>query len=199
MSKKIPWINNNSSGFFEYDMELYGFILVGRNKAQLQSEVRNLLIHQNYDKCGRYILENEPENYHEKINDKKYVEMIKKRLVEKGDIYPDNATIEDIGYNCRNFTEEDIQELRGLLEAFPDLTQIELEDIYFRQNTENPKYLFYKKSIEDSKKEVERYEKDLEMSKSLTQLYEKNIDLESQVKSIVSSISTILEKLTKLL
>lgn len=198
MSKKIPWINNGQCGFFEYDMEIYGYILVGRNKMQLQEELSNLLFHQNFDKCSDYIQKNDPDNYCAKVNDKLTILSIKKELIEKGEIYPDDATIEDVGYNTRNFSEEDIRELRGLIEAFPDLSQIELEDIYFRQNTQDPRYLLYKKSIEDSKKEVERYERDIEVSKSLTQVYEKNTELESRVVSITKNIGTILEKISNI-
>lgn len=201
MSKKIPWINNEDVGFFEYDMEVYGFILVGRNKNQLQKELTNLLYHQNYDKCVEYVrskTDNDIEEFTKKINDDIYILSVRKSLINKGEIYPDDATIEEVGYNCRNFTEEDVQELRGLVEAFPDLTQIELEDIYFRQNTQNPKYLFYKKSIEDSKREVERYERDIEVSKTLTEFYEKNINLESRIESIMKSIGTILERISKI-
>lgn len=200
MSKKIPWINNGDVGFFEYDMEVYGFILVGRNKMQLQEELSNLLLHQNYDKCVEYIRNKVGiEDFMEKINDKIYVLSIKKALIAKGEIYPDDATIEDVGYNTRNFSEEEIQELRGLLEAFPDLTQIELEDIYFRQNTQNTKYLLYRKSIEDAKKEAERYELDLENSKLMTQMYERSEELEEKIASILKSVGELAMKVTKLL
>lgn len=210
-TRKIPWINDGNVGFFEYDMELYGYVLVGRNKFQLQEEVTKLLIHQNYDKACDYIRRETPTEYNkwsnaqkaeifvndlisQRINDLDYVNSVKKKLVTDGEIYPDDATIEDIGFNSRYFTDEDIEELRYLVESVPDLTQDDLEDIYLRQNSQNPKYLLHRKMIEDSKKEVERYNKDIEVSKSLTQLYEKILNAESLISGITETIKTLFGK-----
>lgn len=214
--KKIPWLNEGLVGFFEMDMELYGFQLVGRNRDLLQAEVTNLLKHQNYDRACNYIKENTPIEYwndwseeerskinifeliNQRINDLEYVAKIKQFLVEKGEIYPDDATIDDIGFNTREYTEDEVKELRYLVDSVPSLTQVELEDIYLREDTQDPRFLLHRKTVEDADAAAQNYETNLETSELVTQLYERNLELEAQLLSNSELLVSLYEQLNSL-
>lgn len=211
--KKIPWLNDGLVGFFEYDIVLYDHQLVGRSKEQLQEEVTNLVMHQNYDRVSSVIKHNTPIEYWEKFTDderqaidlnellesrldssSEYFQNLKQSMIESGELYPDSISIEDLDYNYREYTDEEIEELRTFVSNFPSVTQVELEDVYLRQNSENLPYLFQRSSEENSVLNAKNYENDLETSELVCQLYEENEAIKSQLIENAELIVELYEK-----
>lgn len=209
--KKIPWLNEGLVGFFEYDVVVYGYQLVGRNKEQLQQEVAHLLLNQNYDRVNDkiYAIAEEeffsltPEEQFEinfptmlrtRLNDIEYRATIKQTMLDSGEILPDDISIEDLDYNYREYTDEEVEELRTFVNNFPSVTQVELEDIYLRQNSENLPYLFQRSSTEASQINIQNYEESLEVSELICQLYEENCAIEEQLVANAEMIVDLYEK-----
>lgn len=211
--RKIPWLNEGLVGFFEYDIVVYGFQLVGRSKEQLQEEVTLLIMHQNYDKVSDYIKHNTPIEYWEKFTEEErqvislnellesrlnssseYFQNLKQSMIESGEIYPDSISIEDLDYNYREYTDEEVEELRTFVNNFPSVTQEELEDIYLRQDSENLPYLFQRSSTEASQINIQNYEESLEVSELICQLYEENCAIEEQLVANAEMIVDLYEK-----
>lgn len=209
--KKIPWLNEGLVGFFEYDVVVYGYQLVGRNKEQLQQEVAHLLLNQNYDRVNDkiYAIAEEeffsltPEEQFEinfptmlrtRLNDIEYRATIKQTMLDSGEILPDDISIEDLDYNYREYTDEEVEELRTFVNNFPSVTQVELEDIYLRQDSENLPYLFQRSSTEASQINIQNYEESLEVSELICQLYEENCAIEEQLVANAEMIVDLYEK-----
>ena len=210
--KKIPWLNEGLVGFFEYDINVYGYTLVAREKEHLQNEVTNLLMHQNYDRVTSYIRDNTPIEYFEewtdeqraeisfieliekRLNDDDYREEIKQMLIDTGILYPNDITIDEIGYNSPTYTQDDVDELRHFVESFPSVSQVELEDIYLRQNSENVPYLLHRETVQNAELSAQNYENNLEVSELLCQIYEEKLAIEEQLISNSEIIVDLYEK-----
>lgn len=211
--KKIPWLNDGLVGFFEYDIVLYDHQLVGRSKEELQKEVSNLVMHQNYDRVSSIIKHDTPIEYWEKFTDEErqaidlnellesrldssseYFQNLKQSMIESGELYPDSISIEELDYNHREYTDEEVEELRTFVSNFPNITQVELEDVYLRQNSENLPYLFQRSSEENSVLNAKNYENDLETSELICQLYEENEAIKSQLVENAELIVELYEK-----
>lgn len=210
---KIPWLNEGLVGFFEYDIVLYDHRLVGRSKEELQKEVSNLVMHQNYDRVSSIIKNDTPIEYWEKFTDEErqaidlnellesrldssseYFQNLKQSMIESGELYPDSISIEELDYNYREYTDEEVEELRTFVSNFPNITQVELEDVYLRQNSENLPYLFQRSSEENSVLNAKNYESDLETSELICQLYEENEAIKSQLVENAELIVKLYEK-----
>ena len=212
VDKKIPWLNEGLVGFFEYNIEVYGYTLVGREKEQLQNEVTNLLIHQNYDRVSTHIRETTQKEYFEewteeqraetsfidlleyRMNNEEYREGVKQKLIDEGILYPNDITVDEIGYNAPNFTDEEISELRHFVESFPSVSQVELEDVYLRQNSENVPYLLHRETVQNAELSAQNYETNLEVSELLCQIYEEKLAIEEQLISNSEMIVDLYEK-----
>lgn len=210
MSKKIPWINDGLVGFFEYRLQYKDITVVARNLEDLQTFLTREIFHKNTDKINMNADKIAIESYHNLSDEEKkstnisqyrslYVlehrDEIINQLMEDGIIYPWDLSINDVKYESVDFTQDDIDKLQSIVDSCPNLTQKDLEDIFFEENTDNQEYLNYQFSLSVSQNTIDTYENDITTSEMICELYEKNLTSEEQLLANAEVIIELYEKI----
>lgn len=203
--------DGNWYGFFEYDCWYKGIHTHARTLEDLQTvtteqikimneTIRNEVKTDNWEQKYQELSDEERQSisqceYYFSLMDRDLSEYEEKYIADK--LYDENVVItENSECVIQHFepTEEDLKELGGILEQYPNINQIELENIYYYHKTTDPSSIIYFKNIENAKRESEQYDNNLSVSTLLCDMYEKQLELENQLVACSEELVSIYEK-----
>ncbi len=209
--KLTPWLNEGLFGFFEYDCWYKGIHTHARTLEDLQTVTTNTLKELNESVKTAKKTENFTEKY-EKLSDEEknsislvgyFNQLNQRELTEeeceeiRDKLYDEEIVItENPECVIQHFdpTAEDLKELEDILTQYPDISQIELENIYYHHCTTDPNSMIYLNSVSNAKEITERYDSDLEISALLCSMYEKMLECEAQLVNSSEEIVNLYEE-----
>lgn len=205
-----PWINEGLYGFFEYELWYRDLNIHARTLDEIKTKLSLEIYNKNTDRLYCYkndlvaaeydkLSDEEKKNISISVFQSNFVSTpnpeIEKMLMDNGTLYPWNVELDDCEIQHYDPTEEDLSELRYILEMYPDITQMELENIYFEHVSTDPKYLVNQVILDSSEASVAQDDKDTAVSDLLCELYEKQLQSEEIILSQSESIIDLYEKL----
>lgn len=204
----------NWCGFFEYDCWYKDLHVHARTLENLQIEMINL-IKQINNSIKTFIKTKNWENkYYALSNEERgkiseydyYIQLDSRELTNeeldsiKDKLYDENLSIID-NAECKiqyyKPTIEDLNELKELLNYYPNISQIELENLYYNHITTEPATKTYLSAIENNIRVAEQYDSDIAISSLLCDMYEKQLELESQLISTSEELVDLYEEKEK--
>lgn len=206
----IPWINDGKCGFFEYVLKYKELFVVARDLQALQNILTLDVLNTNNCKISNKLNTLISEKFTDKENIDfstfydNFIEENKERvaneLMENGTLIPWDITIEETGYETVNYTEEDVDKLRDIIETCPNINQSQLEEI-FSGNEElrnvSDEYFNHLKDLATSEVALDSYENSIEVSEMLCEMYEANKEMEKQLISNSEMIVDLYETINK--
>lgn len=211
---EIAVSNGNWYGFYEYDCWYKGVHACARSVEDLEMVLRDVLKGMNdaiktelktsgFQEKYNLLLPDEKRNltifnFYDQLNERELtddeLDSLKDRLYDENISILNNPEVELQHYQP---TEDDIEELKDIINDNPNITQSELENIYVNHHTNDPNTKIYLINSESAKKEIETYDSDLSVSTMLCDVYEQLELMNSQMISTAEELIKLYEEKEK--